>query len=208
MMVQLDCGLVRTEGLAPTVNGRKSLCRKEGFFGRLTEWKDLGWMKGFSFGRMEGSRCQERDCAGSAREEREDLDGPRGPLNRARGPRPESSAQLRPHVFAQFLPAHRHPFSFFASFPCSSAHGRGWEEFRLGPGGSGLATRDRATNSHPSVRARGKPRRRRWISRFQFSVLSWSSSGSRSQFFHSHLFGLWSLKYITAVYKPPAGGKH
>jgi hypothetical protein len=29
-MVQRDCGLVRTEGLAPTANGMKSLCRKEG----------------------------------------------------------------------------------------------------------------------------------------------------------------------------------
>jgi hypothetical protein len=79
-MVQLDCGLVRTEGLAsPSWStegrdgtegrvwvGRKSLGRKEGFvsegkvfvgrkgFGRLTEWKGLGWTEGCVFGRMEG----------------------------------------------------------------------------------------------------------------------------------------------------------
>jgi hypothetical protein len=76
-----------------------------------------------------------------------------------------------------FLPAHRRPFSFFAPFPCSSAHGRGWEEFRLGPGGSGLATvtfarrrSNRVTNSHPSVRARGKPSD---TLDFTVSVLSW-----------------------------------
>jgi hypothetical protein len=64
------------------------LCRKEGF-GWLTEQEVLGRMEGFRavdgmegsgldervFGRKEGSRCRERDCGGSAREEREDLDG-------------------------------------------------------------------------------------------------------------------------------------
>jgi hypothetical protein len=37
-----------------------------------------------------------------------------------------------------FFPAHRR--HLFAPFPCISAYGRGWEEFRLGPGGSELAT--------------------------------------------------------------------
>jgi hypothetical protein len=103
-----------------------------------------------------------------------------------------------------FLPAHRRPFSFFAPFPCSSAHGRGWEEFRLGPGGSGLATvtfarrrSNRVTNSHPSVRARGKPSD---TLDFTVSVLSWSSSGSSSQF-HSYLFGWFSLFVESQIHR-------
>jgi hypothetical protein len=186
--------------------GRRSLCRKEGFFGWLTEQEVLGRIEGFRavdggsgldervFGRKEGSRCRERDCGGSAREEREDLDGgPRGPLNGARGPRPESSSTQTARLRTVFCPPTDAPFlSFFAPFPCSSAHGRGWEEFRLGPGGSGLATvtfarrrSNRVTNSHPSVRARGKPSD---TLDFTVSVLSWSSSVSSSQF-HSYLFG-------------------
>jgi hypothetical protein len=52
-MVQLDCGLVLTEGLAsPTVDGAGGL-------GRLTELKDLGWLEGFSFGGWKGLRWQE-----------------------------------------------------------------------------------------------------------------------------------------------------
>jgi hypothetical protein len=67
-MVQLDCGLVRTEGLAPRstegrdctegrvcvggkgfwmVDGAEGSGSDGRVFGRLTEWKDLGWMKGF-----------------------------------------------------------------------------------------------------------------------------------------------------------------
>jgi hypothetical protein len=68
-------------------------------------------------------------------------------------------------------PTHRHPFSFFAPFPCSSARGaRGWQP---------------AIGS-PTLTPRsglGANLRIRWISRFQFSVLSGSSSGSNSQFF-------------------------
>jgi hypothetical protein len=71
-MVQLDCGLVRTEGLAPRstegkIARKDGIARKEEFvsegrvFGWLTEQEDLGRMEGFRVvDGMEGSGLEER----------------------------------------------------------------------------------------------------------------------------------------------------
>jgi hypothetical protein len=165
------------------VDGAGGLGSDGRFFGWLTEQEDLGRMEGLRVvDGTEGSGLEGRvrlvgwkglrrvQVPGKrlwriGREEREDRDGPRGPLNT--GPRtPSGIPSSTQTMFAQLSARPPTPplFSFFAPFPCSSAHGRGWEEFRLGPGGSGLATvtfarrrSNRVTNSHPSVRARGKP---------------------------------------------------
>jgi hypothetical protein len=142
-------------------------------------------------------------AGGSGRTSRPFKSGPRTPSGILSS---TQTARLR----TVFCPPTDTPFLSLLHFP--SAHGRGWEEFRLGPGGSGLATRDRVTNSHPSVRARGKPSD---TLDFTVSVLSFVMVFIWFKFkfsvLHSYLFGFRFssfVEYITAVYKPPAGGKH
>jgi hypothetical protein len=82
-----------------------------------------------------------------------DPDG--GPL-KARGSPPSQGSLFRSHVFAVLFPAHRCRCS---PFPCSSAHGRGWEELGSARGDSELADRYHRppTLTRPPARARGRP---------------------------------------------------
>jgi hypothetical protein len=173
-----------------------------------------------SFGRKEGSRYRERDCGGSAREEREDLDGPRGPLYRARGPRPESSSTQTARLHTVFCPPTDAPFLSLLHFPVALPTGEAGRSLGSARGARGW----QPAIGSPTLTLRsglGANLRIRLISRFRFLVFTvfiWfrilSSfmviclvSGPHLLSHRlSHRFS--SLKYIAAVYKPPAGGKH
>jgi hypothetical protein len=66
-----------------------------------------------------------------------DLDGSPGPYKRPEDP-PQVLSALQTSRLRPFFPPTDGPL-LSAPSPCSSAYGRGWEEFRLGPGGSELA---------------------------------------------------------------------
>jgi hypothetical protein len=92
---------------------------------------------------MEGSALVGRKGPGAGKEIVVDRRGKSGRIGTVleafkKGPRNLSGILNSDRTSSHsFLPAHRRPFSFFAPFPCSSAHGRGWEELRLGRGARG-----------------------------------------------------------------------
>jgi hypothetical protein len=180
---------------------------------RATEWKGLGWMEVF-FVRMEGSALVGKKGPGAGKEIVADR---RGRSGRGSGwtPRPFKSGSRTPSEILSstqtarlrtvFCPPTDAPFSLL-HFPVALPTGEAGRSLGSARGARGWS--DRVTNSHPSVRARGKPSDMLcWISRFQFS---WSSSGFQVLGF-SRLF-VWSQVFVVCrvanTSLPPAGGKH
>jgi hypothetical protein len=173
-------------------------------------------LDGSVFVRMEGSALVEKKGPGAGKEIVADR---RGRSGRGSGwtPRPFksgsrtpsgilSSTQTARRLRTVFYPPTDTPFLSLLYFPVALPTGEAGRSLGSARGARGWS--DRVTNSHPSVRARGKPSDTLcWISRFQFS---WSSSGFQVLSF-SRLF-VWSQVFIVCrvanTSLPPAGGKH
>jgi hypothetical protein len=183
-----------------------------------TEGSALGGRKGL---RLEEGRVQVPGkrlwrtgagrAGGSGRTSRPFKWGPRTPSGIL------SSTQTARRLRTVLYPPTDAPFLSLLHFPVALPMGEAGRSLGSARGARGWQPAGGAIGS-PTLTPRsglGANLRIRWISRFQFSVFSWSSSGSSSQLFTvsclvsgSHRSSLSSLKYITAVYKPPAGGKH
>jgi hypothetical protein len=106
--------------------------------GWLRRWTEL-WFRRLTEGSALGGRVQVpgrgvwltgRDIG------TQDLDGSPGPYIKGLKTPLRFSPLFRLHAFARsFLSAHPGRYSLSATFLCCSAYGKGWEEFRLGPGG-------------------------------------------------------------------------